>query len=161
MKKENLLPQVNFGVTKAEITDMVNLVVAQLSDGENYMTDKALQIAENLSAMADFSKQLKEDDRFRKLVRDMIDRHGNEYISSSGAKIVKMEAGTKYDYSANKEWIELDVAIYNLTLKKKALEEKLRAIPEGSVLVDESTGETLEAPTKTSTSTFSVKLKSK
>lgn len=161
MKEENLLPQVNFGVTKAEITDMVNLVVAQLSDGENYMTDKALQIAENLSAMMEFSETLKKDDRFRRLVRDMVDRYGKEYVSSSGAKIVKFEAGTKYDYSTYPKWVELENQIAPLRAAQKVIEEKMKVIPQGTVLVDPETGDSIPAPLKTSTPTFSVKLKTK
>lgn len=161
MKKENLLPQVNFGVTKAEIADMVNLVVAQLSDGDNYSTDKVLQVAENLSAMADFAKKLKEDDRFRKLVRDVVDKHGKKYVSSSGAEIENVEAGVKYDYSSSESWRELQYAIERLVAKQKKIEEMMRAVAPGNVIVDNSTGETIGAAMKKSTPTFKVSLKSK
>jgi hypothetical protein len=161
MKQNELLPQVQFGVTKAHITDMVNHLIAQLHDGEHFSTDRVLQVAENLSAMMDFSKKLKEDDRFRKLVRDTISLHGKEYVSGSGAKIVLAEAGVEYDYSSNAEWFFLEEQILKLREKQKKIEKKMRTIPEGMVLVDEFSGETWQAPLKKSTSTFTVTLKPK
>jgi hypothetical protein len=54
------------------------------------------------------------------------------------------EVSIEYDYSNNASWVELDKAITELTEKKKALEERLRRIPAGKIIVEGETGEVFQ-----------------
>jgi hypothetical protein len=78
--------------------------------------------------------------------------------TASGAKLELCEAGVSYDYSNNGEWNELDRQLRVLMEKKKILEEKLRKLAPGSMVVDTETGEVTEAPVKTSRSTYRITL---
>lgn len=75
-----------------------------------------------------------------------------------GCKVEKMEAGVKYDYSANPEWVNLNRTLIETQQAMKELEDRLKKIPAGSELVDTETGEVLTGPAKTSTTTFKVTL---
>jgi len=96
------------------------------------------------------------DKEFRSAVMDEIKKYGKGYTTGRGVKFELAETGTKYDYSANPEWDALDKQIKAIQEKKNEIEKRLKMIPAGSALVDESTGETLIGPSKTSKSSFKI-----
>lgn len=98
------------------------------------------------------------DKEFLSAVMEEIAKHGKEFVSPRGVKFELAETGTRYDYSQNAEWMELNLLEKSLGEKRKALEEKLKKIPAGSALADTETGETLIGPPKTSKSSFKIVL---
>lgn len=120
---------------------------------------REIDLAEIISLCENLAKKLKEDDRVRPAVVKVLELHPNgKYTTASGAKIEIIEGGVSYDYSLTPEWVELDREEKSIKERKKALEERLKAIPAGKLLVDEETGETLIGPAKTSTTTYKVTL---
>lgn len=106
-----------------------------------------------------FGTDQKEGDKnFRAAVMDEIKKYGKYYTTDKGVKFELAETGTKYDYSNNPEWEALDKELKAVQAKKKELEERLKKIPAGNALVDESTGETLIGPAKSSKSSFKIVL---
>jgi hypothetical protein len=142
------------GLTKADIARMATNAVDGVLEKGN-----VLQIAEVLSGMEAFIKAVKADPRFPEYVREELAKHPKgKYESASGAKIELKETGTSYDYSHNPQWVELNSQEAAIAEKRKALEERLKKIPAGTVLVDEESGETLCGPAKSSKSSYAVTL---
>lgn len=106
-----------------------------------------------------FGSDGKEGDKeFRSAIMDEIVKYGKNHITAQGVKFELAETGTKYDYSNNPEWVAVDAELKGVQDRKKELEERLKKIPAGTALVDESTGETLIGPSKTSKSSFKITL---
>lgn len=115
-------------------------------------------VAEQMAVMENYIKAVKGDRRFTDYVREELAKNGGKIISASGAKMEACEGGISYDYSANPAWVELEQTIATLEVQKKQLETRLRAIPQGRLLIDEESGETLIGPARKSTSTYKVTL---
>lgn len=96
------------------------------------------------------------DKDFKQAVMDEISKYGKDHTTARGVKFELAETGTKYDYSNNPEWVSIEKELKAMQDRKKALEDKLKKIPAGAALVDESTGETLIGPAKTSKSSFKI-----
>lgn len=79
-------------------------------------------------------------------------------VEMHGGTITIKESGVKYDYSSSAEWRDLDDQIKHLTESRKRIEEAMKRIPAGKLLVDEETGLTLQGANKTSTTTYEVRL---
>lgn len=150
---ENKLPAITAGMTKSQITELAKFGVDYVLE-----TGDPTTVAEQISAMEAYIKAVKADPRFTDYVRDELAKNRGKLTTASGAKIEAIEAGVTYDYSANPDWVALDQTIATLDVKRKALEQRLRLIPAGSVLVDESTGESYIGPAKSSKSTYRVTL---
>ena len=74
-----------------------------------------------------------------------------------GAKVEVAETGTKYDYSANDTWNEIEAKLTPLLAEKKALEDKIKmATKIGNNLVDDD-GTIIASPVAKS-STTSIKI---
>lgn len=141
------------GFSKKDIADLANKSVNNALEEGN-----VFQIAEALAAMEEFVKKIRKDERFVQLLRDELAKHNGRWITTSGAKVELCEAGVHYDYSGNGEWKELDEQIKILTEEKKAVEEKLKMVAPGKMIVDTETGEVIEAPIKSSKSTYRITL---
>lgn len=141
------------GLTKSQIMIMADQSVEHVMDEGNVIT-----VAEALSAMEEFVRTVRKDERFVQFLRDELAKHNGKLVTSSGARIENCEAGVTYDYSTNGEWRALDEAINELVQKKKFLEEKLRSLSPGKIAVDTETGEVIEGANKNSKSTYRVTL---
>lgn len=77
-----------------------------------------------------------------------------------GAKVEVSEAGTKYDYSKNEIWQNVELQLLPLLKEKKEIEDKIKmATKIGQSIIDESSGEIIASPaTKTSTTTLKITL---
>lgn len=77
-----------------------------------------------------------------------------------GAKIEPAETGTKYDYSADPVWAQINEELKPIQDKLKAQEERIKiATKIGHSLIDAESGEILAQPvTKTSTSSVKITL---
>ena len=147
------LPVLHEGLSKKQITALVNQLVETVQERGN-----VAQVAEVLAVMEEFVKGIRKDSRFVDEMRDeLLKAHGTLKMSS-GARIEACEAGIIYDYSENPAWTHLNNQIAELMEQKRALEEKLRHIPGGKMIVDEETGEVFIGAFKTSKSTYRITL---
>jgi hypothetical protein len=142
------------GNTKKEIESLALLVIE-----ETLEKGTPIELAEKIAATENLIKVIKDNQRFTDYVKEELAKNSGKVTTGSGARIEEMEAGVKYDYSANTEWVELMLEENAIAKKRKALEERLKAIPAGKLLVDEETGETLIGPAKSSKTTYKVTLK--
>lgn len=149
----NTLPAINKGLSKKQITTLVQQSVENVLDGGN-----VAQVAEVLSVMDEFVKGIRRDERFIDGIRDELLKNSGSLKTPSGARIETCEAGITYDYSENPSWRHLNDQIAELLEQKKELEEKLRRIPAGKMIVDEETGEIFTGPLKMSKSTYRITL---
>jgi hypothetical protein len=150
------LPAISDGMTKSEVRILSEKVVNNVMEGEV----SSLAVAEGLSAMELFVKEMRGNDMFVNSVRDEVSKHPKgALVRSSGAAIENCEAGVSYDYSATDRWRDLDAQIKELAEEKKKLETMLRTIPAGKQMADPDTGEIYFGPWKKSTSTYKVTLK--
>jgi hypothetical protein len=147
------LPLIREGLNKRQITDLANQSVNNVLEQGN-----VFQVAEALAAMEEFVKNVRKDERFVEFLREELTKHRGRLTTNSGARIETCEAGVSYDYSGNGEWRELDEQIKILTEQRKSVEEKLRKLAPGRMVVDPETGEVLEGPVKTSKSTYRITL---
>lgn len=138
-------------VSKAVIAYKANEAIEYLIE-----TGEVVNAAEQLAAMDHFIKSFKDNERFIDAVRGAIEK---KVELPTGTKIEICEAGVSYDYSNCPDWVELKNQEAVWAEKRKALEERLKTIPAGKMLVDAETGETLVGPSKSSKSTYKVTLK--
>jgi hypothetical protein len=147
------LPSITDGLSKKQIADLAEQSVNNVLEQGN-----VFQVAEALAAMEEFVKNIRKDERFVAFLRDELTKHRGRLTTSSGARIEVCEAGVAYDYSSNAEWKELDQQIKILIEQRKIVEENLRKLAPGRMVVDPETGEVLEGPIKTSKSTYRITL---
>lgn len=149
----NALPAIREGLSKKQVAALVRQSVESVLEGGD-----VAQVAEVLAVMEEFTKGIRKDDRFIDLMRDALLKNHGAVKTASGARIEVCEAGIAYDYSENPSWLFLNNQIAELTEQKKELEEKLRLIPGGKMIVDEETGEVFIGAFKTSKSTYRITL---
>lgn len=147
------LPVLPDGITKAGISSLAKRSIDNVLEQGN-----AAQVAEAVAVMEEFIKQIRKDDRFIDFMRDELIKNNGNITTASGAKLELCEAGVTYDYSEDVSWRSLDEEIKNLTARRKALEEKLRKLRPGKMMVDEETGEVMIGPLKSSRSTYRITL---
>jgi len=153
LAQHKTLPVIGEGLTKRQISRLADQSVDNLLEEGN-----VFQVAEALAAMEEFVRSVRKDERYVQFLRDELSKHHGRLTTHSGAKIEACEAGVRYDYSHNAEWRDLDEAIRILMEKRKAVEEKLRAIAPGRIGVDTETGEVIDGPGKSSRSTYRITL---
>lgn len=90
--------------------------------------------------------------------REELAKHNGKYVTPRGVKFENAETGTRYDYSTNEIWQEANRELEAAKEKKKLVEERLKKIEPGKLLVEPTTGETLMGPVKTSKSSIKVTL---
>lgn len=150
---ESSLPSIKEGLTKKQIAGLAGQSVENVLEEGN-----VFQVAEALAAMEEFTKAVRKDDRYIEFLREELIKHNGRLATTSGAKIEICEAGVTYDYSHSGEWRELEEQLRFLLEKKKAIEEKLRKVAPGRMVVDPETGEVIEGAFKTSKSTYRITL---
>lgn len=149
----NALPAITAGMSKKQITELARKSVTIVEENGN-----AEQVAEVIAVMDEFVKQVRRDERFVDLVREQLMRYNGSLNTGSGARIELCEAGITYDYSNDPSWRHLDAQIRELTEQKKKIEERLRSVTPGKILVDRETGEVVSGALKASRSTYRITL---
>lgn len=149
----NALPAINEGLSKKQITKLVRQSVDAILEGGDIA-----QVAEVLAVMDEFAKGIRRDERFVDTMRDELLKNSGAMKTASGARIEACEAGISYDYSENPSWHFLNNQIAELEAQKRELEEKLRKIPGGKMVVDNETGEVFTGAFKSSKSTYRITL---
>jgi hypothetical protein len=146
------------GLTKSNIKQMAQDAVYSVLERGN-----PLQVAEALTAMENFIKEVKDTKEFKEYVREEAGKYGKVYTSPSGAKIELAETGTAYDFY-NCGDIVVIILEQELEMAKMRLEERkkfLKNLPiEGIDQLNKETGdiERIYPPAKTSTSSYKVTL---
>jgi hypothetical protein len=148
-----LLPSIKTGLNKKQIASLVEQSIKNVLEHGN-----AFQVVEVIAVMSEFIKGIRNDDRLVNYLREELTKYQGKYTTNAGAKIEACEVGIEYDYSNDASWVELDKAITELTEKKKALEERLRRIPAGKIIVEGETGEVFTGPAKSSKSSYKITL---
>ena len=149
----NALPAITAGMSKKQITELARQSVANVLEEGNVE-----QVAEALAVMDEFVKQVRRDERFVDLMREQLMRYNGSLKTGSGARIELCEAGITYDYSDDPSWRHVDAQIRELTEQKKRIEERLRSIEAGKIMVDQETGEVVSGALKASRSTYRITL---
>lgn len=85
-----------------------------------------------------------------------ISRYGRQGAEILGAKLEVVEAGIKYDYSADAEWLRLKAEAEKTAELLKSREQFLKGLPKE--MADPETGEMVAPPVRTSTTTLKVTL---
>lgn len=153
MTSTQVLFPFNESLSKSNLQALALASIDALLDGGN-----PIEVAEAIKAMEEFVDLVKKNDRFKNYLLDELRLHPKGYTTPNGTKIEEIETAVSYDYSHNPEWVDLDKTIATLDVKRKALEGRLKTIPAGKLLVDESTGETLIGPAKRSKTSYKVSL---
>ena len=138
-----------------KITSFVHVAKEEILSGEH----DPLMIEISLKAMEETIKCIRKDEEIRNAVLKEAAKYGKSFVFHDVKMQVK-ETGTKYDYTVtgDSEWAILDAQIKELEEKKKAREKYLQNLPiEGAVSA--VTGEFLNRPAKTSTTTIAITLK--
>lgn len=146
------------GLTKSEIKSLANQTVLNILEVGN-----PLLIAEAISAMEAFVKEVKDNPEFKSYVRDEVEKYTKGFTSPSGAKIELAEVGTKYDYSqcGDVEWEMMDAEMKSLKEKISEREKFLKNLPGAGIeQLNKETGEvtTIYPPSKSSTSSYKITL---
>lgn len=145
------------GLSKVKIKEVALLAVQSVLEQGN-----PLEIAESLSSMELFIKEVKGDEKFKDYVREELEKNKN-FVTSSGAKIELAETGTKYcfDKCNDFELEKLNVDLEEAKAKVDARQKFLKALPiEGMEILNKGTGELEKVypPSKSSTSSYKVSL---
>jgi len=153
LTQPNTLPAIREGLSKAQVSKLATGSVDNVLEEGN-----VAQVAEAIAVMEEFIKQVRKDDRFIDFMRDELIRNNGTIRTQSGARIEMCEAGVAYDYSEDTTWKSMDNEIMALLEERKKIEEKLRKIGPGKMMVDHETGEVMIGPLKSSRSTYRITL---
>ena len=114
------------------------------------------------AAIAKFQLMLGElEKNFKDATLEEIRKHQGGKVSAYGIDFAEMEAGTKYDYTENQIWCEIQDKIEALKAQQKDIESFCKALKSPMVSVDPDTGESHEwfPPSKSSTTTIKKTIK--
>jgi hypothetical protein len=147
-------------ITKAGISELSEKFVSAVIDGDE---DPIAQIVK-LRSVVEAGKKALDDDRVRESVITECERNGGERIWQ-GVSVKVKETGARYDYSVcgdpvlerlYEEMARLDAAV-------KERENFLKNVPDGTLFVDDETGEVykLRPALKRAKESFVVAFKSK
>lgn len=155
---ESALDVFQSGLTKTDIKVMADAAMESVLNNGN-----VLQVAEAISAMELFIKEIKDRKEFKEYVREEAGKSPKGFISNSGAKIEVCETGTSYDYSKCGD-VELEMLESAFSTAENALKERkefLKKIPLAGVdVIVPYTGEVIHIypPSKSSTSSYKITL---
>lgn len=147
------LPAFSTGMSKKQIAELADAAVTVCMEDGN-----VLQVAEAISAMAEFVDLVRKDERLIAAVVEEVSKHSGKLQTSSGAKLEVCETGVTYNYSENPEWVELKSAEKEISDRRKAVEDVLKKIQPGKMLVDPETGQSLVGPSKSSKTNYKLTL---
>jgi len=145
------------GLKKSDIKSLAISAVDSCLESGN-----VLKVAEALSGMEAFIKEVKDDKRFTDYVREETAKTPKGFVSNSGAKIELAEVGTKYDFSQCNDpeltGYEADMSIIKDLVDVR--KEFLKNVPVSGLDILTKDGEVVKVypPSKSSSSSFKVTL---
>ena len=88
-------------------------------------------------------------------------KYKDSKASIMGVDMSQIEAGVKYDYSENAEWVKISEKIQNLDAKRKEIESFIKTLTAPKTELDEETGELIKwfPASKSSTTTIKFSIK--
>lgn len=158
IEKQSLaaLNQFQKGLTKVDIKEMAANAVENLLINGN-----PLQIAEALSGMEMFVKEVKDDKRYKDYVREEAAKYPKGFVSKSGAKIECAEVGTTYDFSkcGDPKYLDFLTDVEDANTQLKIHQAFLKSIPlEGIEVLRDDEVVRIYPPSKSSTSSIKITL---
>lgn len=125
-KAQSALDLFEKGLSKADIKTMAAAAVESVLINGN-----PLEVAEALSAMELFIKEVKGDKKYVDYVREEASKTPKGFISSSGAKIELAETGTSYDFSQCNDPMYLDYLrdVEDANTQLKIHQDFLKTVP--------------------------------
>jgi hypothetical protein len=147
-------------VTKNKIKEAANNICEDLINKDV----DPVKVVSSLSVIAALIDEVKSDDRVIEAIRDSVKKRGEKEkltLGSGAVTIENVEVGTKYDYSKDDTWVQLDKAVKDATEKRKEREDLLKSIKPGMMQVHEETGEVVYGAAKSSKSSYKVTIASK
>lgn len=150
----------NIPSTKQEQTELACMFVQKVIDGDVNPIDAVIQMKSLSETISTFLK----DSDVREAVLNEVGKYGKGEIPSfHGALIQVKETGVKYDFTGcgDPVWERLNEEKNDIDMRLKERESFLRTIKEQKTDIDEETGEiiTLYAPSKSSTTSYSITFK--
>jgi len=151
------LPTISQELTKTQLKIIADTSLTDILNGGNI-----IEIADLISKMEFFFKELKTKKEYIEYLRSEVEKYGKAHITKSGTKIELAEVGTKYDFSkcGDLKLLELENDLIRLEEKITERKEFLKSLPYGGMEIlqgDEIL--TFTPPNKTSTSSVKVTLK--
>lgn len=147
-------------LTKPEIKTLAEKKVDELLENGG-----VLEFAEKCSAIESFIKDIRSDKRYVDYVREEAGKYPKGYASPLGTKIELAETGIDYDYSNCGDPViaELLSQQEELKIKIKERQDFLKTVPISGLDTVLDGGEVVKLypPSKKSTSSFKVTIKSK
>lgn len=136
--------------TKSNIDLVAQPIIKNIEDGNFNVLEFQVKAKFLIEVLNNALKKTRED-----AIRD-VEKGNTNYL---GAKLEIAETGTKYEYSTNQDWQELENKIVELKKQQKEIEDLIKiATKKGVAIVNPTTGETIMPVKKESTSSYKVTL---
>ncbi len=142
----------NLPVSKSAVEDIVKSAVDDILSGRQ----NPLDIAIKLKAMEDIIKAIRANQDVKDFTLDTAERAGSKSFDFNGARITIAEV-SKYDYSADKHWSELENTIKIAKDRQKIHEKLLQDLDRE--MADPETGELITPAIKTTEPQLKINLK--
>jgi len=138
-------------MSKAQINHLVHLINEGVKEGGKDIKSLLAIASKYQLLFSELEKTLKESavDELLKYDKGRFEVHNVEMQVA--------EVGTKYDFSATKQWVDLQDQIDELKEKQKEVEKFCKSIKNKTITVDEETGESFEFYPPSKSSTTSIK----
>lgn len=141
-------------ISKADITEMAQVIIAKAKDGETNPLEVKLKLKALESVIKDCAASIDP------LAREEAEKYGSKSFEAMGAKVELAETGTKYDFSEcqDLEYEKLLNESIVLDAQLKAREMFLKSLKGPTELTNKDTGEvwTANPPVKKSTSSLKI-----
>ena len=153
-----MLPQITKDYTKAEIRK-----IAANSANELTENGRIIEVAEMISKMEYFIKELKSNPDYIEYLQYEVAKYGKETTTATGTKIELAEVGVKYDYTfcEDDDYNELVVKQIALEEQIKERQKFLKSIPVAGIEIVDTDGvlKRIYPPSKHSTSSVKITIK--
>jgi hypothetical protein len=142
----------NLPETKEQIRSFVEAAINEVLSGDR----NPLELDLRLKALEELVKNIRKDDKVKAAILNELNKYAERLVVYRGVHFQKKSL-SKYDYTSDSRWCELDAEIKALSEKKKEREEFLRTLREP--MADMETGEIIQPIYCKSEETYSVTFK--
>jgi len=145
-----------FPITKESMERFFNQTKDLILSGER----NPLELAVVLKAIEETISKLRKDEEIENSIQKEFEKHSKKTVEIYGAKMTLKETGVRYDYSNSLVWSKLAETKTEAENKVKEHEAFLKTLKDKTIIVDETSGETIELwpPVKTSSTKVTVSL---
>lgn len=138
-------------MSKAQINHLVHLISESVKEGGKDIKSLLAIASKYQLLFSELEKNLKEG------AVDELLKYDKSRFEIHNVEMQVAEVGTKYDFSATKQWRNLQEQIDELKEKQKEVEKFCKSIKNKTITVDEETGESFEFYPPAKSSTTSIK----